>query len=44
MTQAYFISATIIIAVATGIKVFRWLIRNKINLNISVLWSLDLKK
>lgn len=42
-TRAYFTAATIVIAVPTGIKVFRWLstfYRTKINLTPSILWSI----
>jgi len=42
-TRAYYTSVTIIIAVPTGIKIFRWLATiygSKINFNLSIIWSL----
>ena len=42
-TRSYFSTATIIIAIPTGIKIFRWLStlsNRKISLNSSLLWSI----
>jgi len=42
-TRAYFSAATIVIAIPTGVKVFRWLITlysNKVKLNAPTLWLL----
>jgi cytochrome c oxidase subunit 1 len=42
-TRAYFTAATIIIAIPTGIKIFRWfttIINSHINFNIAIYWSI----
>ena len=42
-TRAYFTAATIIIAIPTGIKIFRWfttIINSHINFNIGIYWAI----